>query len=372
MIYLDYSATTPVNESVLFSFNALNLEFIGNANSNHLLGINANNLINGATKQIKNLLKIDNCDVIYTSSSSEANNLALKGICLKYQNRGKHIITTKFEHSSINEVLKYLETIGFSVSYVESDSNGLINIDNLKSLLREDTILVTINHINSEIGIKQNIEEIGELLKNYSKCFFHVDMTQSIGKVSTNLENVDLFSFSAHKIYGLKGIAALVKKKKIMLEPLIHGGNSTTIYRSGTPAHPLIAALAKALRLSITDLDKNYQYVQKLNLYLQDKLKEITGIFINSNEYCIPHILNISVSGVKSETLMRALSDEGIFVSTKSACSDENSYSESVYNLTHDLERSKESIRISLSYLTTYEELNKFIETLKEILTKLR
>lgn len=362
MIYLDYSATTPVNKEVLDSFNKASLDFFGNSNSLHSLGVNANKLISSATKQIADILSIKPSEIIYTSGSSESNNLAIKGICLKYQNRGKHIITSNFEHSSVYGPIDYLKTLGFEVSYVNSLDNGLIDIEHLKSIIRDDTILVSINAINSEIGIRQPVEEIGNILKNYSKCFYHVDLTQSIGKINVSLDTIDLASFSAHKIYGLKGIGCLIKKENILLEPLIHGGKSTTDYRSGTPAHPLIVSISKALRLATMNLEEKYNHVLELNMYLKENLKKYKDVYVNSNDYCIPHILNVSIIGIKSETFMHALEQYNIFISTKSACSDEDSLSESVFSLTSDKEKAKSSIRISLSYLTTKEELKEFLK----------
>ena len=362
MIYLDYAASTPVNKEVLESFNKANLEFVGNANSLHTLGVNANKLISSATKQIANILHVKENEIIYTSGSSEANNLAIKGLCLKYQNRGKHIITTKFEHSSVYGPIDYLKTLGFEVSYVKTNEFGLIDLENLKNILRNDTILVSINGVNSELGIKQNIEEIGEILKKDSKCFFHVDITQMVGKVNVNLKNVDLASFSAHKIYGLKGIGCLIKKENVLLEPLICGGKSTTDFRSGTPTHPLIVSISKSLRLIMSNLDNNYEYIKRLNDYIKNRLVNYQNVYINSNDNCIPHILNISIKGVKAETFMHALEKYDVYVSTKTACSDSDSYSEAVYNLTNDLALAKSSIRISISHLTTYEEIDKFIE----------
>lgn len=371
MIYLDYSATTPVNKGVLDTFNKINLEFIGNANSLHSIGINANKLINKSTEQIKELLNT-NMEVIYTSGSSEANNLAIKGIAFKYQNRGKHIITTHFEHSSVYGPLNYLEKLGFEISYVETDNNGIINLTKLEELIREDTILVTVNAVNSEIGIVQPIEKIGKILKKYPKCFFHVDLTQAIGKINVNLDNIDLASFSAHKIYGLKGIGCLLKNSNILLEPLINGGKSTTNYRSGTPAHPLIASLAKSLRLATIDLEDNYNKVKEINDYLKKELIKYDDVYINSNIYCLPHILNISILGIKAETFMHALSKYDVYVSTKSACSDEESMSQSVYALTSNKELAKSSIRISLSYLTTFEEIQKFLIIFSKVYNELK
>ena len=361
MIYLDYSATTPVNKDVLESFNKANLDFVGNANSLHTLGLNASKLISSATKQIQELLHISDREIIYTSSSSEANNLAIKGIALKYQNRGKHIITTRFEHSSVYGPLEYLNELGFDISYVECDEYGIVDLNNLKELIREDTILVCVNAVNSELGILQPINEIGKLLKEISKCYFFVDLTQAIGKIKVDFNNIDLASFSGHKIYGLKGIACLVNKKNIMLEPLIHGGKSTSIYRSGTPAHPLIVSISKALRLILEEIDKNYNYIKELNEFLILNLNKYNEVTINSNSYCVPHILNISVLGIKAETLLHALEKFDVYVSTQSACNDKNSISENVLYLTKDNERAKSSIRISLSHLTTKEELEKFL-----------
>ena len=371
MIYLDYSATTPVNEEVLDSFSKCTREYIGNPNSLHKLGVLSKEVIDASTKQIKEILKLADVDIIYTSGSSEANNLAIKGICEKYQNRGKHIITTPLEHSSIYGPINYLLDKGYEVSFVKLDSNGLVDLEDLKSLIRDDTILVSINAVNSEIGIKQNIEEIGKLLKNYPKIFFHADLTQAIGKVNINCDNIDLFSFTAHKFYGIKGIGCLVKNKKIVIESLIHGGKSTTNYRSGTPTPALIVSLAKALRLALTDLDNKYKHVLELNNCLKDKLSKYDKVRINSNDVCIPHILNISILGVKPETMLHALENYDIYVSTQSACSANTSLSKAVLNLTNDEERAKSSIRVSLSYLTTKEEIDKFLKSFDECYQRL-
>lgn len=362
MIYLDYSATTPVNKEVLDSFVKTNIDFIGNSNSLHNLGSNINELIRKSTLQIEEVLQLKDKEIIYTSGASESNNLAIKGICLNYQNRGKHIITTKYEHSSVISPIKYLESLGYEVSYVETDNYGVVKLDSLKSLIRDDTILVSINAVNSEIGILQPINEIGIILKKYPKCFYHVDLTQAIGKVNINFDNLDLASFSAHKIYGLKGIGGLIKNKNINLLPLIHGGKSTTIYRSGTPAHPLIVSLSKTIRLSYEKIEEKYNIVDKLNKRLVEELSKYAKVAINSNKYCIPHILNISVNGIKAETFMHALEKYNIYVSTKTACSDENAISESVYDLTHDYNKAKSSIRISISHLTTEQEINEFLK----------
>ena len=371
MTYLDYSATTPVSEEVLESFCEVSRKYIGNPNSLHRLGTEANEMINKATNQIAKLLNVKPTEIIYTSGSSESNNLAIKGIAEKYKNRGNHIITTPFEHSSINGPLNYLSDNGFEVDIVKLDENGLVDIENLKSLIKDTTILVSINSVNSEIGLRQPIEEIGELLKKYPKLFFHVDMTQSIGKINIPLDNVDLMSFSAHKIYGLKGIGCLIKKEGINLEPLIHGGKSTTIYRSGTPAIGLICSISKALRLALNNLDEKYNHVLEINKYLKENLKKYENVYINSNDYSIPFMLNISVIGIKPETLLHALEQDEIYISTQSACSSNTTLSKAVLSLTNDKKRAESSVRISLSALTTKEEIDTFLKSFDKIYNNL-
>ena len=362
MVYLDYSATTPTSKEVLDTFVKVSERYIGNPNSLHRLGTEAKNLIDEATKQIKDILKTDK-EVIYTSGSSESNNLVIKGIASKYKNRGKHIITSPFEHSSIYGPLNYLMEDGFEVDFVNIDENGLVDLEHLKSLMRDDTILVSISSVNSEIGLLQPIDEIGKIVKQYPKCYFHSDMTQSIGKVSVPMDNVDFVSFSAHKFFGIKGIGCLLKNENIVIDPLIHGGKSTTVYRSGTPALSLIVSLSKALRLIYTDFDKKYDHIKELNEYLKKGLEKYSNVFINSNEYSIPHILNLSVIGVKPETMLHALEEYDIFISTQSACSSSNTESKAVFNLTHDKERARSSVRVSISCITTKEEIDYFLES---------
>ena len=369
MIYLDYSATTPVDDRVLDTFVKVTRDYIGNPNSLHELGVEAKKLIDASTKQIADILRVKESEVIYTSGASEANNMAIKGICFKYKNRGKHIITTTLEHSSVLEVFKYLENEGFEVSYAKLDENGVVDIDELKKIIRDDTILVSICSVNSEVGVRQPVEEIGLLLKDYPKLYFHSDVTQSIGKEKVDFTNIDLASFSGQKFYGMKGVGCLIKKESIILESLIHGGKSTTVFRSGTPATALIVSLAKAMRLAYENYDEKRGKVEELNKYLVDGLSKL-NIDINSNEKCIPHIVNLSLRNIKSETMLHALEKDNIYISTQTACSQGN-YSLAVFSVTNDKEKASRSIRISLSHLTTKEEINKFLEIFKNNLEKL-
>lgn len=371
MIYLDYSATTPVDRMVLDTFNKVCMEYSGNSNSLHTLGVKSKELEDYATNEIAKMLKIKNSEIIYTSGASEANNMAIKGICLKYQNRGKHIITTFLEHSSVIGPINYLTNMGFEVDFVKITDDGLVDIEHLKSLLRNDTILVSVSMVDSEIGLKQPIQEIAKVLEEYPKCYFHVDCTQAFGKIPVDLTGVDLASMSAHKIYGLKGIGMLIKKEKIIIEPLIHGGKSTTVFRSGTPPLPLIVSLMKSLKLILPNVDDNTRYVRKLNKKICDRLKEYSGVHINSTCNSIPYMINFSLKGIKPETFVHALDEREIYISTKSACSSSNSMSNSVYALTKDKELSNGSLRISLSYMTTDLDVDKFLEVFDECYKKL-
>ncbi len=370
MVYLDYSATTPVNDEVLDTYVKATKEFIGNPNSLHKIGIEAKKLIDASTEQIANILGVKPSEIIYTSGASESNNTAIKGVCLKYANRGKHIITTELEHSSIVAPLNYLTTLGYEVDFVALDENGKVDLDDLIRLIRDDTVLVTISSVNSEVGVKQNLKELSEVIRSKnSKTIFHSDITQSIGKEKLDLSYVDLASLSCQKFYGMKGIGALIKKDNITIEPLIHGGKSTTIFRSGTPATPLIASFAKALRLVYEDFDNKCKKVKEVHDYLIDKLQDV-DVYINSNDNCLPNMVNISLKNIKSEVMLHALEEKEIYVSTQTACS-VGDYSKAVYALTHDKDKSSSSMRVSLSYLTTKEEIDIFIDALKEAIEKL-
>lgn len=369
MIYLDYSATTKTRDEVLDTYMKSSKDYFANPNSLHKLGVNAKKLIDASTSQIARIMNCNVEDIIYTSCASESNNLAIKGYALRNKKRGMHIISTNLEHSSIYGPLGYLSNLGFEVDFVKTNEFGLVDMDDLKSLIREDTILVSIGAVNSETGVKQNIEEIAKLLKNYN-CAFHVDATQAVGKVRIDYKDVDLISFTAHKFYGPKGIGVLIKRDNILIEPLIHGGKSTTIYRSGTPALPLITSISKALRLIDEELDDNYKHVMELNNYIKDNLKKYDNVRINSNDYSIPHILNLSVMNAKPESMQHALEEYDIYISTQSACSSNNPVSRSVLEVTKDNEASKHSIRISLSGYTTKEEIDKFLTAFDKCIDK--
>lgn len=346
MTYLDYSATTFVDDEVLDSFSN-NFDIVAN-----------DELIDKEKEKIKKLLKT-NLEVLYTSGASESNNWALKGIANKYSETGYHIITTKLEHSSINGALKFLESKGFIIDYVDL-VDGIVDMESLKSLITDKTILVTICSVNSEIGLLQPIDEIGKFLKDYPSIVFHSDMTQSIGKVDVSLDNVDLVSFTSHKFFGLKGVGCLLKKPEISLTPLFYGERKYN--------YALIKSMSVSLEKALYHIGDKYAYVSSLNQKIVNTLKNYNNVFINSNEKSIPHILNISIMGFKPEVFLHTLEMDGIYISTKSACSSANGKSDAVYALTNDEKRASTSVRISLSYKTTTEDIDKLLSIFDKVL----
>ena len=273
MYYFDYSATTKTDPKVLEKFNEVSQNYFGNANSTYEYAKKCKNVIDEASEIIADYFNIMPNEIIYTSGASEANNLAIKGVAELTDK--KHIITTKVEHSSVVSTLSYLQSKGYKIDFVNMTEEGQVDINHLKELINDDTFLVTMCGVDSELGIKQPIDEIGKLLKDYDNITFHVDITQCLGKVPIDLTNIDLASFSGHKIYAPKGIGALIKKNTVKLSPLIHGGKSTTVYRSGTPQNELIACLGKAFEILMPNVEKNYEYISELNDYLREKLADI-------------------------------------------------------------------------------------------------
>lgn len=361
MIYLDYSATTPVNPEVLDSLVKVSRDYIGNPNSMHNLGVKSRALLKSATRQIADCLNVKMEEIIYTSGATEANNTALLGVALRYKNRGNHIILSKLEHPSEYVLANYLENLGFRISYVNNDSDGLIDLDDLKSLITDKTILVSIVGVNSEVGVRQPLKTIRQIIKKENpNTVFHSDLTQALGKVAINLNDVDLASFSGHKIYGPKGIGLLYKSEKVDIVPLIHGSSKDFPLRAGTPPLPLIVALSKAIRLCLIDLDKKELYVKKLNEKIVDDLSHYPNLKFNNTKYSIYNVINISLMDIKPESFVHAMEDHEVYISTNTACSS-GELSTSVMALYGDKKRAMTTIRISLSCNTTMDEVNKFL-----------
>ena len=371
MIYLDYAANTPVDKEVMDYFCSESARYIANPNSSHILGREAKARMEVITEHIAELMGVKTSEIIYTSGASEANNLAIKGLVNAYKQNGKHIISTCLEHSSVSGALTYLQSIGYEIDLVDITNEGLVDLQHFKELLRKDTVLVSICYVDSELGIKQPIEEIAEILRDYPNCYFHTDATQAVGKIPVSFTDVDCMTFTPHKFFGLNGCGILLKRKNVILEPLIHGGTSTTLYRSGTPALGLAASTLKALEISLSSLEERYQYIAHLNKELKNRLSAFKKVRINSTNYSIPHILNISVQGVKASLFQEALEQEGICVSIKSACSVANTPSRPVYAITKDKKNAMCSWRISISHLTTEEEIDIFMKAFEKCYEKL-
>ena len=365
MIYLDYAAKTPVDPRVMDYYLEVSNRYIANPNSSHPLGREAEEKMLRITEEIARLLKVEPSEIIYTSGASESNNLAIKGLVQANRHKGKHIISTSLEHSSVSGVLTHLQSLGYEIDLVDITNEGLVDMIHLKELLRKDTLLVSVCYVDSELGVSQPIAEIGELLLEYPNCYFHVDATQAVGKIPVSLKNIDLFSFTPHKFFGMNGCGILIRKEPIVLEPIIHGGTSTTIYRSGSPAVALAASIEKSLELAVIHQEEHYQYVTGLHDRLINELTKYKKVRINSTKYSIPHIINLSIQGVKATLFQEVLAEEGICISTKSACSVPNSPSRPVYAVTKDKKNALYSWRISISHLTTTEEIDDFLKAFR-------
>ena len=373
-IYLDYAATTPINHEVLESYYKLLKDCYGNSDSIHESGTKAATYLKRARKQIADLLNCKETEIVFTSGSTESNNLAIKGVAFAYSNRGKHIITSKIEHPSVMDSCKQLEEFfGFEVTYLDVDECGKINLQQLKDNLRKDTILVSIMAVNNEMGSIQDIKEISKIIKENSAALYHIDATQAMCKEKLDFSCADLYNFSSHKFYGLKGSSVLVKKEKVRLMPILSGGQQESGVRGGTVNWVSHVMLAKSLRLGMESFEEHYNCVKDLKKYLIGKLMCIDGMIVNSPKDSTPYILNIYFRNKRGEVIMNALSNQGIYISTKSACSSRSKdYSTSIYEITKDANVSKNSLRISLSHLTTKEELDVFVNALKSIVDNLK
>ena len=361
MIYLDYSANTPADPAVLEAFCQTERRFFANPNSTHPAGQAARAEMARVTDGIAALLGVEPAEIIYTSGASESNNLALKGIVQASRHIGRHIISTVLEHSSVGATLSALQQQGCEIDLVQIKRDGTVDLEHLRELIRKDTVLVSVCAVDSELGTVQPIRQIAEFLKAYPNCRLHVDATQAVGKTALMMEGVDAMSIAPHKFYGLNGSGLLLKKADLIMEPQIHGGGSTTMYRSGTPALALAVSVEKALRLALENQEKRTAYVKRLNRSLREEFAKYPAVRINSPENAVPHILNLSVQGVKGTVFQRELGRRGVCVSVKSACAAEGTPSKAVYAVSHDRKNALSSWRISLSHLTTEEELKEFL-----------
>jgi cysteine desulfurase len=376
MIYFDNSATTKPYKEVLDSFSTISSDFFGNPSSLHGLGSQAEKLLSHAREQTARLLAVKPTEIYFTSGGTESNNLAIKGAALFAKNKGRHLITTSVEHASVRVAMEQLEGEGFDITYLPVDREGRVHVDQVENAIRQDTILISIMHVNNEIGTIQPINEVGEMLKKYPTILFHVDAVQSIGKTLHSLKDsrVDLCSISAHKFHGLKGTGALYIRDGVRLAPLLSGGNQEREIRSGTENVAGAVAMAKALRLTFEKSEAGIERMKEIQSLLRAGLSEIKGIQINTPiDHSAPHILNFSLTGLKSEVLIHALEEKEIYVSTTSACSSKRKTpSKTLLAMGVSEIVADSAIRISLSFDNTIKETNIVIAAIEVAAKQLR
>ncbi len=377
-IYLDYAATTPVDPRVaekMMQYMTMDGIFGNPASRSHRYGWQAEEAVDIARNQIAELLNADPREIIFTSGATESDNLAIKGVAHFYQKKGKHIITSKTEHKAVLDTCRQLEREGFEVTYLEPDSNGVIPTERIESAMREDTILLSLMHVNNEIGVVHDVKAIGELCRS-NKVIFHVDAAQSAGKLPIDVQDmkIDLISISGHKMYGPKGIGALYvrRKPRIRLEATMHGGGHERGFRSGTLATHQIVGLGEAAAIAKAEMDKDNDRIRHLRDKLWAGIKDIEETFINGDakqRYC--GSLNVSFNFVEGESLMMALKD--LAVSSGSACTSaslEPSYVLRALGLNDEMAHS--SIRFSIGRFTTEEDIDYAIDIINKSIGKLR
>lgn len=373
IIYLDNAATTKVNDEVLSSFEKAKKLYFANPSSIHIPGQEANRLLEKAREQILSTLDVNDDELIFTSGATEANNLAIKGYALRYQNRGKHIIITNIEHPSVLEAVKQLqEHFGFEVTYLPVNKDGVIEVKDLIKAIRKDTILVSVMAVNNEIGSVNPIHEIAMELKKYPTIVFHCDVTQGIGKMKLPYEDMDMFSFSGHKIHGLNSSGALIKKKKIELLPLMSGGGQENNFRSGTNDVALAVSLAKALRLENDKIVENCAKITPISAFLKEYLLSHPDLYeLNSGDN--PYIVNFSTLTKKASVVIEALSSRGVIVSSTSAChAKEEPISYVVKAIGKSDQLAHNTVRVSLSSDTTLDDIKTLISNLEDIIKELK
>ena len=379
MIYLDNCATTPVRDEVANIMMESLKEDYGNPSSLHRLGLKSENKIKESRQIISEYLNINRNDIYFTSGGTESNNIAIQGIINKYGNRGKHIITSKIEHPSVMNIMKYYEARGYEITYLNNDELGNIDLIQLKESIREDTILVSLIHVNNEIGVIQNIREVRKILKDrQSNAMLHLDGVQSFGKIPFSLKEleVDTFSFSGHKIHGPKGVGGLYINPKINLPSLVLGGNQESGLRSGTENVTGIIGFAEAVKILKKNFKEELEHVREIKEYLAmglvDNIEDIklnTSLDVNSS----PYILNVSFRNTRGEVLLHYLESEDIYVSTSSACSSKGTKQSPVLKAIglNDIEI-EGAIRFCFSYKISKKDIDRTIDVLKSSVKDIR
>ena len=366
MVYFDYCANYPAKKEVLDELVNAELKYFGNYNSSHKLGLITKDFVNETSSKILKILGFSgDFEIIYTSSATESNNLAIKGIANSYSGFGKKILVSELEHSSINGTLGYLKDCGFTIELIKTMNDGSIDLIDLENKLDDSVILVCTIFVEGATGYIHDIKKISSIVKKAKNAKLLVDATQGVGKFNYDFNCADLISFTPHKFGGIIGSGVLIKRKGIVLTPLINGGESNTVYRSGSVPVGIIASIYKAIELAYKNIDSNFKYVSAIQEYLINSLKVIDKILINS--FSNPYIVNISVKGIPAFKVVDYLSNKNIYVSQKSACSIKNTPSKIIMAIYKDRNRAMTSFRISLSELTTKEEIDILINALKEL-----
>jgi len=361
--YFDHSATTPPYPEVVKAIGEVMLQHIGNPSSLHRLGMQAEQLVTRSRQVIGQSLGVPEASILFTSGGTESNNLALKGISRSLRDRGRHLVTTAIEHASVYEACRQLEQEGYEVTYIQPDKNGIVSADAVMAAVRDDTILVSVMHVNNETGAIQPVEQIGKQLQALPKTAFHVDAVQGIGKVPfyPHKWGVDMATLSAHKLRGPKGIGLLYVREGLVLQPLMGGGAQENGLRPGTENVPLIVGTAKAIRLNMESMSGTVRHMQEVKEELIRELLHIPSCVLNSPESLesgAPHIVNVSFPGVKSEVMLHALEQEGYYVSTQSACSSRDAKASRILKAMGVNEQlASSAIRISLSPEHTLEDV---------------
>ncbi len=370
LIYFDNAATTKVHPEVLLAYNKVCETTFANASSVHFEGQKANRLLDKSRELILSSFHLHNShQVIFTSGATEANNLAIKGYALKYKNRGNHIIVSAIEHASVLEVVKQLhDEFGFEVTYLPVDEHGNIDVADLVNSIKDQTILVSIMAVNNEIGVINEVEEIALLLKSYPKIVFHVDATQAVGKINLNYSNIDMFSYSGHKIHGLKGNGALIKAKKLELLPIISGGGQEDNFRSGTNDVAGAVSLAKATSIAMSEIEQNKAKISAISYFFYDYLEKNPDLYEINSTKDNPYIVNFSLKNKKASVVVEGLSNKNIMVSSISAC---HSRREAISHVVEAMGKgeslSHNTVRISIDSNNTIEEAKTLINELDNL-----
>jgi cysteine desulfurase len=376
-IYLDNSATTKPYDKVIEYINYINSNIYGNPSSLHTKGIEAEKLIKKARESIALSLKVSEKEVIFTSGGTESNNLAIQGFLEANPRKGKHLITTKIEHPSVLEVYKHLSQKGYEVDFLEVDTEGIIQLEKLKSLIRSDTALISIIYINNETGAIQKLEEVIPIIKALNKeVVIHVDGVQAYGKIDISPKKlgIDLLAISSHKIHGPKGVGALYANKNIKLKPILLGGGQEALLRSGTENVSGICGFGLAAEIINKDLELKLSNVKKIkSFFLNNLINYVENYDIISSDTALPYILNIAFEGLRAEVLLHHLEEKNIFVSTGSACSSrKNVYSHVLSALGLDPRKIEGAIRFSFSANNTEDDISETLKALKEIVPKIK